>query len=97
MTYDKYVWSLTQFEMFVLCLKHTLSTRIVDAMTRHVTLAVISSTKILVPHFNSLRPSDAYMRRRQAIIWTIAGIFLIEPLGTIFSEISIEILTFWFK
>ena len=29
--------------------------------------------------------------RRQAIIWTNAGILLIEPLGTNFSEISIEI------
>ena len=35
--------------------------------------------------------------RRQAIIWTIAGIFLIGPLGTNFSEILIEILTFSFK
>ena len=56
--------------------------------------------------FNSLRPSDAYMRiygnltiigpdnglspgRCQAIIWTNAGILLIGPLGTDFSEISI--------
>ena len=59
----------------------------------------------------SLRPSDAYMRqqtiigsdngltpgRRQAIIWTNAGILLIAPLGTIFSEILIEIHTFSFK
>ena len=29
--------------------------------------------------------------RCQAIIWTNAGLFLIEPLGTIFSEILIEI------
>ena len=56
-----------------------------------------------------MRPSDAYMRkkiiiigwddgsspgRRQAIIWTNAGILLIEPLGTNFSEILIEINTF---
>ena len=33
-------------------------------------------------------------RRRQAIIWTNAGILLIGPLGTNFSEISIKILTF---
>ena len=44
---------------------------------------------------NSLRPSDAYMRR-QAIIWTNAGILLIGPLGTNFSEILGEILTFSF-
>ena len=34
--------------------------------------------------------------RRQAIIWTIAGILLIGPLGTNFSEILIEIHTFSF-
>ena len=34
--------------------------------------------------------------RRQAIIWTNAGILLIWPLGTSFSEILIEILTFSF-
>ena len=35
--------------------------------------------------------------RRQAIIWTNAGLLLIGPLGTNFSEILIEILTFSFK
>ena len=35
--------------------------------------------------------------RRQAIIWTNAGILLIGPLGTDFSEILIEIQTFSFK
>ena len=35
--------------------------------------------------------------RRQAIIWTSAGTLLIGPLGTNFSEILIEILTFSFK
>ena len=33
----------------------------------------------------------------QAIIWTNAGILFIEPLGTNFSEILIEIHTFSFK
>ena len=32
--------------------------------------------------------------RHQAIIWTNAGLLLIGPLGTNFSEILIEILTF---
>ena len=41
---------------------------------------------------NSLSPG-----RRQAIIWTSAGILLIGPLGTNFSEILIEINTFSFK
>ena len=35
--------------------------------------------------------------RRQAIIWTNAGILLIEPLGTNFSETLITIHTFPFK
>ena len=35
--------------------------------------------------------------RRQAIIWTNAGILLIGPLGTDFSEILIEIQTFSLK
>ena len=35
--------------------------------------------------------------RRQAIIWTNAGILLIGPLGTNFSEILIEIQTFTLK
>ena len=35
--------------------------------------------------------------RRQAIIWTNAGMLLIEPLGINFSEILIEIKTFSFK
>ena len=35
--------------------------------------------------------------RHQAIIWTNAGILLIGPLGTNFSEILIEIYTFSFK
>ena len=35
--------------------------------------------------------------RRQAIIWTSAGILLIGPLGTNFSEMLIEIHTFSFK
>ena len=32
--------------------------------------------------------------RRQAIIWTNAGILLIGPLGTNFSDILIEVYTF---
>ena len=61
---------------------------------------------------NSLRPSDAYVcvskstiigsdnglspGRRQAIIWTSAGILLIRSLGTHFNEMLIEILIFSF-
>ena len=48
-------------------------------------LAIIASD-------NGLSPG-----RRQAIIWTSARILLIGPLGTNFSEILIEIITFSFK
>ena len=41
---------------------------------------------------NGLSPS-----RRQAIIWTNAGILLIRPLGTNFSEILIDIRIFSFQ
>ena len=47
---------------------------------------------IIIGSDNGLSPG-----RRQAIIWTSAWIFWIEPLGTNFSEISIEILQFSFK
>ena len=41
--------------------------------------------------------NDLSPGRRQAIIWSNAGILLIGPLATNFSEILIEILTFSFK
>ena len=60
---------------------------------------------------NSLRPSDAYMRRwtnhywfrliapgwNQGIIWTNAGTLSIGPLGTNVNEISIKFRLFWFS
>ena len=50
------------------------------------------SKLIIIGSDNSLSPG-----RRQAIIWTNAGILLIGPLGTNFSEILIEFYTFPFK
>ena len=50
--------------------------------------------------FNSLKPGSnngLCPGRRQAIIWTNAGMLLIGPLGTNFSEILIENHTFSFK
>ena len=47
---------------------------------------------IVIGTDNGLSPG-----RRQAIIWNNAGLLLIEPLGTNFSEISIGIQTFSFK
>ena len=65
---------------------------------------------LLVMYFNTLRPSDICVSKwaifgsdncllpdtRQTIIWTNAGILLIGPLGTNFSEILIEIVIFPF-
>ena len=56
-----------------------------------VTHKCVSKLTIIVSD-NGLTPD-----RRQAIIWTSAGILLIEPLGTNFSEILIGIQTFSFK
>ena len=56
-----------------------------------VTHICVGNLTIIGPD-NGLPPG-----RRQAIIWTNAGILLIEPLRTNFSEISIEIHTFSFK
>ena len=56
-----------------------------------VTHICVSNLTIIGPD-NGLSPG-----RRQAIIWTSAGILLIGPLGTNFSEILIAILTFSVK
>ena len=54
----------------------------------HICVAYLT----IIASDNDLSPT-----RRQAIIWTNAGILLIRPLGTNFSEILIEIHTFSFK
>ena len=50
------------------------------------------SKRTIIGSDNGLPPG-----RRQAIIWTNAGILLIGPLGTYFSEILIGVQTFSFK
>ena len=55
------------------------------SLVKHICVTNIGSD-------NGLSPG-----RRQAIIWNNAGILLIGPLGTNFSEILIEINTFSFK
>ena len=50
------------------------------------------SNLTIISSYNGLSPG-----RRQAIIWTNAGIFLIRTSGINFSEISIEIHTFSFQ
>ena len=53
---------------------------------------ICASKLTIIGEDNGLSPG-----RRQAIIWTNAGISLIVPLGTNFSENIIEIFTFSFK
>ena len=53
---------------------------------------ICASKLTIIGSDNGLSPD-----RCQAIIWTNAGILLIGPLGTNFSEILIEILTFSFE
>ena len=55
-------------------------------------------THICVGKLNSIGSDNGLSPgRRQAIIWTNAGILLIGPLGTNFTEILIEIRTFSLK
>ena len=61
-------------------------------MQYSVTLTYWVSKLTIIGSDNGLSPD-----RRQAIIWTNAGLLLIGPLGTNFSEILIEILTFPLK
>ena len=58
---------------------------------------VVSKFFIYLHHIKSLRPSDSYMCRRQAIIWTNDMMLSMGTLGTEFSEILIEIHTFSFQ
>ena len=63
-----------------------------DELTHWVRVTHICVSKMtIIGSDNGLSPG-----RRQAIIWINAGILLIWPLGTNFSEIYIEILTFSF-
>ena len=56
------------------------------------------ATHICVNKLTTIGPDNGLSPgRRQAIIWTIAGILLIGPLGKNFSEILIGIQTFSFK
>ena len=78
-------------------LNSILTTRVVrvhlDYLTHWGRVTHICVNKLtIIASDNGLSPG-----RRQAIIWTSAGILLIGPLGTNFSEILIEIITFSFK
>ena len=58
----------------------------------------VQVTHICVSELTIIDSDNGFLAgRRQAIIWNNAGLLLIEPLGTNFSEISIRIQTFSFK
>ena len=63
-----------------------------DVAINILTLTICVGKLTIIGSDNGLSPG-----RRQAIIWTIAGILLIGPSGTNFSEILIGIQTFSFK
>ena len=78
------VWVLPgihRYAVWLLCLIHW-------GQVTHICVSKLTT----VDSDNGLPPG-----RRQAIIWTTAGILLTEPLGTHFSEIVIEIHTFAFN
>ena len=83
---------------------------IFDVIYTAVYFVVLNKLDCFLYWFNSLRPRDAYVRRktnyndngllpvrRQAITLTNVGVLLIEHLGTNFSEVLIEINCFSFK
>ena len=68
-------------------------TQLASSLTHWGRVTHICVSKLtIIGSDNGLSPG-----RRQAIIWTNAGILLIWPLGTNFSEIAIDIQTFSFK
>ena len=69
------------------------NSKIKHALTHWCRVTHICVSKLtIIGSDNGLSPD-----RRQAIIWTNAGLLLIGPLGTCFSEILIKILTFPLK
>ena len=83
--------SLVMYPKFVLHLDYTHSHNPCLTHWDQVTHICVSKLTIIGSE-NGLSPD-----RRQAIIWTNAGILLLWPLRTNFSEILIEIYTFSFK
>ena len=66
-------------------------------LTKHNPYVIEAEWRMCVSKLTTIGSDNGLSpRRRQAIIWTNAGIFLIGPLGTNFSEILIVIYTFSF-
>ena len=80
--------SNTELYCTMLCLDTTCADLTHWGQVTHICVGKLT----IIGSDNGLSPG-----RRQAIIWTNAGILLIGPLGTNFSEIQIEIQTFSYK
>ena len=78
------IWNVTRFQL----LRHTLLCLTHWGRVTHICVSKLTS----IGSDNGLSPG-----RRQAIIWSNAGILLIRPLGTNFSEFLIEMPTISFK
>ena len=92
-TYIKEIWKSAFFKGIPLIVTTKSSKANLNPLTHwgRVTHICVSNLTIIGSD-NGLSPDW-----RQAIIWTNAGIFLIGPLGTNFSEVLVEIITFSFK
>ena len=82
----KFIWKWCLQNIRHFCLNFTMLTH--WGRVTHIYVSILA----IIGSNNGLSPG-----RRQAIIWINAGKLLIGPLGTKFSEISIEIHTFSFR
>ena len=81
------LWSMIFLDFSCMCIVYfSLLTH--SGLVTHICVGKLT----IVGSDNGLSPE-----RRQAIIWTNAGILLTGPLGTNLSEVLIEIQTFWLK
>ena len=94
-------WNLTHWDDFFRNLSLTRFVKLIQIAWRLAMLLLTHWDRVthtcvgkltIIGSDNGLSPG-----RRQAIIWTNAGILLIGPLGTYFSEFLIAIETFSFK
>ena len=87
-------FGLNVLTLLVLTLEFSSQTQSVTWLLTHWgrVMHICISKLTIISSDNGLSPD-----RRQAIIWTNAGLLLFGPLGTNFSEILIAILTFSFK
>ena len=86
------IWNINLHAIFKACGKATHEHDVIRLTHWGRATHICVSKLTIIASDNGLSPG-----RRQAIIWNNAGILSIELLGTNFSEILFEILTFSFK